>query len=290
MGASQDGSHEFISLLACIVQMAQTSLLLSYIKESHTTWLQDFNEGDEAYFASTANGWSCNELGLQWLQKVFHPHTKDKAGNRLCLLIVDGHSSHVNLKFIDWADQHRIIIMILPPHSTHRLQPLDVSLFSPLATAYTNQITKLMSDNNGLVSMSKCEFWPMFKVSWAASFTAENIASSFAKTGIWPYRPETIIDKITHPSQAPAPICEHTPMTCCSVHRLHKAYKKSPSTKWLNQILHTNSHLAAQYSIAQHTITGLIRALKVERKKQNHGKWLNLVGENDNGPQFYSPS
>ena len=81
MGASQDGSHEFISLLACIVQMAQTSLLLSYIKESHTTWLQDFNEGDEAYFASTANGWSCNELGLQWLQKVFHPHTKDKAGN-----------------------------------------------------------------------------------------------------------------------------------------------------------------------------------------------------------------
>ena len=115
---------------------------------------------------------------------MFHPHTKDKAGNRRRLLIVYWHSSHVNLKFIEWADQHRIILLILPPHSTHRLQPLDVSLFSSLATAYSNQITKLMSDSLGLVSMSKREFWPLFKAAWDISFTVQNINSGFSKTGI----------------------------------------------------------------------------------------------------------
>jgi hypothetical protein len=162
MGASQDGSREFISLLACIC--ADSTFLppaLIYKGDSadlQDLWVEDFNEGDEAYFAATTNGWSCNSLRLQWLQKVFDRHTKAKAGNRRRLLIVDGHSSHVNLKFIEWADNNRILVLILPPHSTHRLQPLDVGLFSPLATAYSNQISKLMANSFGVVSMTKRMF------------------------------------------------------------------------------------------------------------------------------------
>src|SRR5436190_2734592 len=75
MGASQDGSHEFLSLLACIcADGTKLPPALIYQGESHDmldSWLQDSNEGDEAYFASTANGWSYNELGLQWLQRCF---------------------------------------------------------------------------------------------------------------------------------------------------------------------------------------------------------------------------
>jgi hypothetical protein len=162
MGASQDGSREFLSLLACIcADGTKLPPLLIYKGESYDlldTWVEDYNEGDDACFASSANGWSCDELGLQWLQKVFHPHTKDKAGNRRRLLIVDGHSSHVNMKFIEWADAQRIILLILPLHSTHRLQPLDVSLFSPLSIAYSKQITQLIFDSLGLVSISKRHF------------------------------------------------------------------------------------------------------------------------------------
>src|SRR5437763_14068975 len=83
------------------------------------SWVEELNENDEAYFAASKNGWSCDSLGLQWLDRVFERHTKGKAGNRRRLLLVDGHSSHVNMKFIDYADQKRILIMVLPPHSTH---------------------------------------------------------------------------------------------------------------------------------------------------------------------------
>jgi DDE superfamily endonuclease len=168
---------------------------------------------------------------------VFHLHTKDKAGNQQRLLIVDGHSSHVNLKFIEWADRHRILLMILPPHSTHRLQPLDVGFFQPLATAYSKQISTLMSNSYGLVSINKGMFWPMFKASWHASFTEKNITSAFAKTGIFPHNPGAVLDKIPRPVLPPAPISqERTPMTCRSVRRMHKAYKKSPTAKRLTFI------------------------------------------------------
>jgi DDE superfamily endonuclease len=295
MGASQDGSREFISLLACIyADGTKLPPALIYKGESADlldSWVADFSEGDEAYFAATSNGWTCDSLGLQWLQKVFHPHTKDKAGNQLRLLIVDGHSSHVNLKFIDWADRHRILIMILPPHSTHRLQPLDVGLFQPLATEYSKQISTLMANGYGYVSMTKRAFWPMFKASWEASFTEKNITNAFAKTSIFPHEPSVVLDKITRPEPPPVSISqERTPMTCRAVRRMHKAYKKSPIRKRLSFIFHANTRLAAQHSIDKHTITGLITSLKHEKTKRRRGKRLNLVGEEDNGPQFFGPS
>jgi hypothetical protein len=65
---------------------------------------------------------------------------------------------------------------------------------------------------------------------------------------------------------------------------------KSLTERRLNFILHANSRLAAQHSIDQHTITGLIGALQTEKKKRSCGKRLNIVGEEDNGPLLISPS
>jgi hypothetical protein len=102
------------------------------------TWLDDFDEnGEAAYFAATQKGWTNENAGLYWLEHIFDRHTKAKAGNHRRLLIVDGHNSHVNMRFINYCDQNHILLAILPPHSTHRLQPLDVGLFAPLAQYYT---------------------------------------------------------------------------------------------------------------------------------------------------------
>ena len=82
-----------------------------------------------------------------WLSIIFEPVIKAKAGNSRCIFIVDGHSSHLNMRFIDYCDEHNILLAILPPHSTHRLQPLDVSIFSPFATAYSNEIDKFIQSS-----------------------------------------------------------------------------------------------------------------------------------------------
>ena len=146
LGAAQDGSREFISLLACI-SAAGKVLPPALIYEGSTfdlqdTWVDDVKEKDEVYFASTKNGWSCDALGLDWLVRVFDRHTKKEAGNRRRLLIVDGHSSYINMAFVKKADELHILLLVLPPHTTHRLQPLDVGLFQPLSTAYSKHLNK----------------------------------------------------------------------------------------------------------------------------------------------------
>ena len=83
---------------------------------------------------------------------------KVKAGNSKRILIVDSHSSHLNIRFIDHCDRHNILLAILPPHSTHQLQPLDISIFSPLTTAYSNQIDNLIQSNQDFSRVTKRNF------------------------------------------------------------------------------------------------------------------------------------
>ncbi|CAH2015814.1 unnamed protein product, partial [Acanthoscelides obtectus] len=48
------------------------------------------------------------------------------------LLILDNHISHTSLQAITYAKNNNIHLLSLPPHSSHRTQPLDRSFFRPL--------------------------------------------------------------------------------------------------------------------------------------------------------------
>jgi hypothetical protein len=100
---------------------------------------------------------------LHWLEHVFDRSTKKKAGRDRRLLLFNGHNSHINLKFIDYADANRIFLAVLPPHSTHRLQPFNVVLFSPLSIYYSQQINELLTKSLGLVRLIKRDFWSLFR-------------------------------------------------------------------------------------------------------------------------------
>ena len=48
------------------------------------------------------------------------------------MLICDGHDSHITGDFIEFCMDNNILLMILPPHSSHLTQPLDVGVFGAL--------------------------------------------------------------------------------------------------------------------------------------------------------------
>ena len=128
---------------------------------------------------------------------------------------------------------------------------------------------------------------------WQKTFNEKNIISGFEKTGIWPYNPNILLDKIT---KSPAPEekpnvtqAPKTPMTGWAVRRIQKAYVKEPNRVLLSKIFAANERLAANRSIDQHVIRGLCEALKEEKKRQKRSKRLNLLGKEDSGPQFFSP-
>ncbi|KAF4625154.1 hypothetical protein G7Y89_g13015 [Cudoniella acicularis] len=102
--AAQDGNREFITLLACVSAIGRKiPAALIYKGESHDlrdTWVEDLEDSDDFFFEAPSNGWSNDTFGLQWLINVFDPATRATAGLRgKRLLIVDGHSSHINMAF-----------------------------------------------------------------------------------------------------------------------------------------------------------------------------------------------
>lgn len=292
----QDGSREFISLLACIC--ADGSVLppaLIYEGASNdlqSTWVEDLKENDKAYFAATATGWTCDQLGLSWLRK-FDRDTRQK-GSRRRLLLVDGHSSHVNMAFLTLADSLRILVLILPPHSTHRLQPLDVGLFSPLAKAYTKALEKYTHGGLGWVSMTKRMFWTLFQEAWSQSFTEKNIRSAFAKTGIWPLDPSITISRLSKASNPPSTpsksITPPPPITPFTVHGLRRLIKSDPTQQKMEILERAVLRLATKFEIQSHENKGLRMAVNEEKRRRKRGKRLNLLGEEETGgPQFFSP-
>jgi DDE superfamily endonuclease len=88
------------------------------------------------------------------------------------------------MEFLEAANRLHILVHIIPSHSTHRLQPLDVRLFGPLSTAYSNELDKLQHNGLSLVSITKRLFYILFREAWQAAFTAEHIHHAFEKTGI----------------------------------------------------------------------------------------------------------
>jgi hypothetical protein len=88
--------------------------------------------------ATSEKGWTSKDIALVWLKHHFEPQTRDPIDSKAPrLLIVDGHESHCSIEFIEFCDEHFISLLILPPHTTHLLQPLDVGIFGPLSKAYS---------------------------------------------------------------------------------------------------------------------------------------------------------
>jgi hypothetical protein len=171
--ALQDGSREWITVLASVcadgTAIPPGLIYASANSSLQKTWVANINTLEHNVFVSSSpSGWSNNNLGVTWLKQVFDRHTKEKArrGRDYRLLILDGHGSHVTKAFINYCHEHRILLCILPPHSTHTLQPLDVVVFKPLSSAYSLELTKYLHRGQGLVPVKKGDFFPLFWKAW----------------------------------------------------------------------------------------------------------------------------
>jgi hypothetical protein len=180
--------------------------------------------------------------------------------------------------------------MILPPHTTHRLQPLDVGLFQPLSTAYSAALTRTIYESQSFTSMTKRLFWTIFKEAWEAAFTVDYIKKAWAKAGVYPVDASKTLSMIERkPALEKLPENPPTPMTCRSVRRMIKAHKAEPE-KVTGILFRTVERLVTQHEIDVHVNQGLRKALTYEKQKRRKGKRLNLLGEDSSAPQLFSPS
>jgi hypothetical protein len=132
---------------------------------------------------TSENGWTDNELGVEYLEKHFDRHTKGIKKGEYRILVLDGHDSHITTKAIQFCLENKIILLCLPPHATHMLQPLDVGIFGPLAQAYKGMITEKYSFG-ATYNIDKCDFLEIWHAAREKAITAKNIESAWSKCGI----------------------------------------------------------------------------------------------------------
>jgi hypothetical protein len=201
--ALQDGSREWITLLACVCAdgtALDPALIYQGQGPLQSGWVQDVEEGKHQVFLATSpSGWSNDDLGLAWIEQVFDRLTKEKARRRYRLLIVDGHGSHITMAFINYCDANKILLVVFPPHATHSLQPLDVVMFAPLSAAYSVELTTYLHHSQGLTTVKKGDFFWLFWAAWTSSFKVETIKQSFKATGIFPMNAEVVLQRFTTP-------------------------------------------------------------------------------------------
>ena len=145
------------------------------------------------------NGWTDDFLCLKWFEKSFIPQAiaRNTTGKPI-LLIYDGHGSHNSAELIRLARANNIILFCLPPHTTHKLQPLDVGVFGPFQRAWLERCEEIIEDTGE--EMSREAFVSEYIAVRHDTFKERTILQAWKKSGAWPINPNVFTDDDFAPS------------------------------------------------------------------------------------------
>ena len=149
------------------------------------------------------SGWMQSGIFVKWFKhfcQCCNP-TADKP----VLLILDGHKTHTqNLEFINMARERSVVVLCLPPHCSHRLQPLDVAFMKPLMTYYAQEVQNWLRAHPGRV-VTTYQIAELFRGAYLSAATLRTATKGFEKAGIWPVN-RNIFQKEDFAAAAPTDI------------------------------------------------------------------------------------
>ncbi|EAT84526.1 hypothetical protein SNOG_08250 [Parastagonospora nodorum SN15] len=165
----QPGDREWVTLIAGINAMGWVipPFFIFKAKNHDQAW---YHNPKDWRIGVSKNGWTTNELGLEWL-KHFIQHTTARTVGSHRLLIIDGHESHKSLAFQDLCEESKIITL----------------------------------SNSDITHIDKKAFLDTFNQVFDKAFSKDNILSSFQATGLLPDNPEVVLSKLEVKPYTPSP-------------------------------------------------------------------------------------
>ena len=141
-------------------------------------------------------GYIDSNLFLKWLKHFVTITNSTPASPHL--LILDGHDSHKSLDAVIFCRENGVEMLSLPPHTSHRLQPLDRTFFKSLKSNYRHAIESwLITNRNRRVALT--DVVAIFGSAYNRAATIGCAINGFRVTGIWPVD-EHIFDQELQPS------------------------------------------------------------------------------------------
>lgn len=163
------------------------------------------------------SGWMTAASFLLFL-KHFVKYTKCSVEDKQ-LLIMDNHDSHISVDGVNYAKNNGTVLLTIPPHTSHKLQPLDRSLFGPLKKYYNTAAADWMLMNPGK-TITIYEVAGLLGIAFPQAVTPKNIMSGFISSGIWPLNSNIFTDDeflTSYVTDRPNPVKEPLPLVENSV-------------------------------------------------------------------------
>jgi hypothetical protein len=138
---------------------------------------------------TSKSGYIDKELFLEFLRH-FQEH-RVKIEGKKAILFLDGHGSHLCIESIEYAINNKIEMICLPPHSSHRLQPLDTHFNGPLKKIWSSEVSTYLSENSQVI-LTKANFGDVFSKVWTSISTRRGLlVDGFAYCGLYPLKNPT---------------------------------------------------------------------------------------------------
>ncbi|EED11996.1 conserved hypothetical protein [Talaromyces stipitatus ATCC 10500] len=181
------------ALPSYVIFKAKKNVRLGWFDELPSDWRINISD----------NGWTTDQIGLEWLKTHFTPYINDRTMGRYRMLILDGHGSHLTAEFDRTCTENNIILICMPPHSSHLLQSLDVGCFAVLKQQYGQLVEQRM--RLGFNHINKIDFLTAFPQARTMAYKAQTIRNSFTATGLVPFNPDRVIQQLDIQLKTPTP-------------------------------------------------------------------------------------
>ncbi|KAJ8886685.1 hypothetical protein PR048_012897 [Dryococelus australis] len=106
---------------------------------------------------------------------------------------MDNHSLHITLEAINFCRDLHVVVVGFPAHTAHRLQPLAVSFFGPLKTAYSKAYKNVMVSQPGTITIKDVS--SLFCSAYNKVASARVAVKGFRTTGIDPFNDNIFTDE-----------------------------------------------------------------------------------------------
>ena len=101
------------------------------------------------------------------------------------LIILNNHYSYCSSSVVEKAKDSGIASLTLSPHTSHKLQPLDVSVLGPLKVFHGNAVDEWLRSHPGKM-VSIYDISKIVTTALNLGFSRHNVVAEFAATGIYP--------------------------------------------------------------------------------------------------------
>ena len=139
--------------------------------------------GRDGYLEYSASGFSNSQLTSLWYDNVFLPclqQRRQNVGNRQepAVLLLDGFRAHDTDVFRAKAARDNVRVIYLPPHSSHKTQPLDQYVFASMKWYYAR-----LDESRGHLDRNCRKILKMVKAFQYGACTF-NVRASWMRVGI----------------------------------------------------------------------------------------------------------